>query len=244
MIYLNLGRREQGKTTLAYYLVSKQPTRVIFDPRGLFPTAHRLTTSDEVSSAFDRLYDTHPDAERRQDVELVITPEVDVQGLFEVTSREVKGWLQAGHPIAFLVDEVSMVQTYIRGEFHEFNWILRLCPRQQAIIVLTAHRPVDVSVDVRAISDVWLLFAMTQEHDLNVIKQRCSPDVAALLPRLATYHFVQWDEGKGTGTVNKNPAGWYLKLKDVQPVSRSEPVPIAGESLRRGSSGSFFDDDK
>ncbi len=36
MIFLSIGRREQGKTTLAYYFAKKRPTRIIFDPRKAF----------------------------------------------------------------------------------------------------------------------------------------------------------------------------------------------------------------
>ena len=54
MIFLSIGRREQGKTTLAYYFASRRPTRVIFDPRKQF-SGVAAPDADNLFEALDEL---------------------------------------------------------------------------------------------------------------------------------------------------------------------------------------------
>lgn len=235
MIFYNVGRREVGKTTLAYYLVSKQMTRIIFDPRGQFPTSARVETSEAVIAAFDALYE-------RGSGEIVISPEHDIQGLFELTSREVKRWIRDGRNVAYLVDEVSLIDPSPRPGADEFDWILRLCPRRQAIIVITGHRPTDLPTKVRAIMDFWLLFQMTLENDLEVVEKKCGRTIRDELVRLQPYQFIVWDDSKATASTNKNSAAWYLRLTDHSGVSAVHAPDLTGDPIRKHDTGGLLDD--
>lgn len=219
MIYQNIGRREVGKTTLALYLTAKQPLRVMFDPRGLLPAPNgRISTELQLADAFSAFHNGE-----RKTGEIVITPDGRCQPLFEATSREVKYWLREDMGrIAFLVDEVRFLEL---DHSEDFDWVLRCAPRDAATIVLTAHRPKDISVDIRAISDVWCMFHMTQKNDLDIISDRCSPRVAELVAGLRPREFIAWDDSKGDYSEHRNPDMWFLKLSDDrQAAPTSEPA--------------------
>src|SRR5689334_4322533 len=144
MIFLDLGKRETGKTTLADYLVQASPVRVKFDPRGLLPTAHRAEDRDQLKAAFDALYATRAG-------EIVVTPRRDVNVLFASCAREVSAYLTSEHPahVGWLIDEARFLDHPEDND--DLDWVLRCVRRNQANIVLTAHRPVDIATDIRAI---------------------------------------------------------------------------------------------
>lgn len=231
MIYLNLGRREVGKTTLAYYLISKLRTRVIFDPRGLFPATGRATTENGIAKGFYEL-------NKGTTQELVITPDADVQGSFDQTCAYVKEWLRAGRSdIGFVVDELRFIP---EKDGADLNWILRCATRDSVAVVFTAHRPSDVSTDIRAISDVWCIFQMTQEHDLKAIAERCSPNVAQQVARLPARHFISWNDAAGRMSVHTHPERWHIPLRETAALTEYRPVDdLNGSEVSAGRSTLF-----
>ena len=206
MIYLALGRRETGKTTLAYYLAKQLPTRVIFDPRGLVPAPRgRARDVDGIDQAFDSLAGD-------SGADVVITPDRDLQAAFVRMSIEVRAWLldeDTPRRLALLVDELRFVDT----RAPEFDWLLRCATRRAVCVILTAHRPTDVPTDIRAIADVWLIFRTTQEHDLRVLAERCPAAVVDDARRLTDREFVAWDDTRGKATTHRDPARWFVPLR-------------------------------
>lgn len=227
MICYNVGRREVGKTTLALYLIRKAQYKVIFDPRGLVPADTRISGHEWIIAAFNRWYDQPERAEP-----IVVTPEHSVQSQFETTSREVKRWIKSGDHVAYMVDEVLQVDLQPTDQSDDFDWILRLCPTRQALIVMTGHRPTDVPVNIRAICDWIVLFHMTQQHDLESVRKRCGDHVAAILPKLGPYQYVLWDDRTATYTINKNSGDWKIPLRDRQAsIKTAIEIPnIAGSN--------------
>lgn len=212
MLYVALGRREMGKTTLAAYLIRDAAARVIFDPRGLFPAASRVRDAAGLAVAFDRLAETGAG-------EIVVTPDDDVQLLFDKTAAEVQAWLSDApdRSIAFLVDEARFMELH---KSKPFNWIVRCVTKANAMIVITCHRPADISPSLRGILDVWLMFQMTQEHDLQVIRERCSDSIADAVVTLQPFQFIAWDDAHSKATTYKNPKAWHIQL-------RATPATIA-----------------
>lgn len=232
MIYLNLGRREVGKTTLAYYLISKSPRRVIFDPRGLFPATVRAMDSEQVFNQFELV-------RQGRATEIVITPDSDLQGCFDQACSCIKEYLQEGKDgIAFLIDELRFVPD---TDGPALNWILRCATRDSVAVVFTCHRPVDVSVDIRAISDVWCVFQMTQENDLRVVAERCSPSMAQQVSKLPPRHFLAWNDAIGRMTAHTHPDRWYLALAPAAPVTRGKaPIDaLDGDDIATNDTGRF-----
>lgn len=217
MIYLNLGRRELGKTTLAAYLASKRARRVLFDPRGLLATGERITTPDDVRDAFELM-------RRGKRSEIVITPDLELESCFDVACWQVKTLLRNGQSdIAFVIDELRFIPDPNKNA--DLDWMIRCAPRQSALIVFTAHRPADVPTDIRGISDYWCLFQMTQEHDLRVVTERCGEDVSKVVARLQPRQFVAWDDARGSFTTHVHPDRWFIALAPEQARVQA-PAPL------------------
>ncbi len=208
MITLSLGRREQGKTTLAYFVALKMPTRVVFDPRKQFKTSQTISLDGM------GLYE-----ELDSKAEVIVQPVFGVQEVFRQTCDEVMQWItdNPGEPVALLVDEARFVDTpsFIPDSF---DFLMRCTSREDMNIIMTAHRPVDISVDIRAIADFWAIFHTTQEHDLKVIAERCGNEVADIVAALPPRHVVMWDDSTGTYNVYREPDKWFADIKFLRPV--------------------------
>lgn len=240
MIYLVVGRREQGKTTLAYHMASRLPERVIFDPRGNIRHGLRVDTASEYLSAIkrmrlrvrDELPPSNPlvmDAEIRYAppvTEVVYTPRGDSQAGFEVFACGVQEWVREDfdRPLAVLIDEIAFADL----SCEPFKWVARCCARERVQIILTCHRPSDIDTSTRAISDHWLLFPCRQEHDLEVIRRRCSERVATEVQQLERRQFVHWDDTAGHYKVVRNAASWHVELSPHPEAPRPPGASITG----------------
>jgi hypothetical protein len=204
MIALCIGRREQGKTTLAYWLACFGCPRVIFDPRGMFGTSENvLTDSGQLGELLD-------DGEK----EIIIQPAFYIPEHFENTCNELMGWVRENSdvPFAFLVDESYDAKTPEKMPV-ALDWLMRKTKREKTRIIFTAHRPGDISTDIRALSDHWFIFQTTQEHDLKVIRERCGSDVAEAVRHLSARTFIHWDDGKAKWEVWSDSRMWFVQIQ-------------------------------
>lgn len=197
------GRRRQGKTTLAYRLAMKKPTRVIFDPRRMFNTTSVVIT-DPVG-----LYDLM-DTES----EIIVQPEGDLKDSFDIFSENFQDWTEDNpqEDCALIVDEVRFLDTPNRNYVH-FDKTLRFTESDRVQVYLTSHRPSDTEVGIRAITDYWVIFRTTQENDLKVVDQRCGPEVAEIVCTLPNKHYLVWDDGEARYRVESDPTKWFVDIK-------------------------------
>ena len=202
MISLIIGRRTRGKSTLGYVVALQKPMRVIFDPRRQFHT-----TDDIIPAPFN-LYEMM--GERS---EIIIQPMDKIEGSFELTCSEIFDFVEEnpGEQIAFLVDEVRFLDTP-NIEYPSFDKLIRFTNPKQIDIILTCHRPVDISTDIRAIADFWCIFQTTQEHDLQIIRQRCGESCAEAVRNLKDKEFLLWDDGEGKFSIRTNPTAWFIPI--------------------------------
>jgi AAA+ ATPase superfamily predicted ATPase len=202
MITLIFGRREEGKTTLAYFLSRKTPTRVIFAPR---PDVLESRQSIPDSQGLFDLLDVRS--------EIIVKPPVQVIRTFEGVCSELRAWIEENplEEISFLVDEARFIKTteYIP---ESFDWLLRFTPKKFVHTILTAHRPVDIAVDIRAIADFWMIFQTTQEHDLKIIAERCGSPVAEAAKVLQSGQVLIWNDQRGISRQHNDRASWYVSI--------------------------------
>jgi hypothetical protein len=210
VIILCIGRKEQGKTTLGYYLARPMSTRLIYDPREhFFTSSSQLQDTMGLADALDNL------------PEIIIKPEDHIPEHFELTCDVLRQWLRENREeqFAFLVDESYDVKTpdYMPPSL---DWLMRKTKRKQGRIIFTAHRPADISTDIRALSDSWMIFHTTQEHDLRVIAERCGGEVAEVVQTLKDREFVHWDDSVGRWTKISQADVWYVSLNSIGGTSR------------------------
>lgn len=204
-IRLIIGRKENGKTTLAYHMARKFPKLAVFDARGQIrrPGAAIARSLGTCTDAFEALADGDT-------TEIVYTPIEDLKrSAFPHFAQLVRQWVyeRRAVPLAVLVDEI----TFVHAADEDFDQAVKACDASQHHFFLTCHRPIDVPVDLRALADFWYLFSLHQEHDLEVVRARCSAEAAEAAKRLVGRSFVGWDHLSGVRQYD-NPAAWYVNL--------------------------------
>lgn len=206
MIVCINGRRMQGKTTLAYFLAEDRPHRCIFDPRRQF------RTTDEISTDGLHVYEMLDEAP-----EVLVQPWEDVRGVFVITTREFRDWTieHADQHAVLLVDEARFLDLP-NEQYDSFEQVLRFSDTSRVDVIITSHRPQDISVDIRAIADYLVFFRTTQEHDLKVVRERCGEEAAEIVSKLPDKEFLVWDDGTAAYHVEKDSAKWYV---DIRPKS-------------------------
>jgi hypothetical protein len=209
MITIVVGRRGVGKTTLAYFLSRKNPTRLIFDPRAQFKTSTDIV-HDGVG-IFELLDEKE---------EIIVQPYSDVKGNFLQVAQEFREWTIANpdEPCSFLVDEVRFLETP-NENYDPLEQLLRFSDSSQVDIIFTCHRPGDIAVDIRAIADYLVFFRTTQEHDLKIIKERCGQEAVDVISNLNDYEFLVWNDGRAVFQVQKEPSIWYVDIRGGKVVS-------------------------
>ncbi len=201
MIFIDIGRRELGKTTLGRYQVFSRTPRIIVDPRAQFVALP--------NSEFAR-YNAVKSEEMLEDlqagIDVVLQPrelQISVNNLANVAAI----WFQEddtnARQLSILLDEAGLY------DLGSWDWMMRCSPRQRTNIILTAHRPADVSTSIRALADTWCIFRTTQRHDLDAIEERCGEVVMRHVQELEPYQFVEWDDAKARMTIHKNPGAWF-----------------------------------
>lgn len=243
MIYLNIGRRQLGKTTLAVSMAQRSPFRIIIDPRKqIGVNSHRVGSRFAFAQVFEQLREgtLH---------EIVVTPDDDLMPMFSACSLAVRQWATdyEGHSpssrsLVLLVDEAALFDLQSSSAF---RYLLRASDPGLIHVCLTAHRPKDIPTDIRAIADHWLIFRTTQEHDLAVIEQRTSSSVRLAVSMLRPHQFVHWNDATATMTRHLNPSTWYVPLGRSAVKAESGlslPDPTDTEVLEnRGKSGLLDD---
>lgn len=224
MIYLNLGRREQGKTTLARYLASKMPRRVYLDPRGMIPSSAPVgTTGDDWWSFLDGVIP-----------EMVCRPAGDLQTFVDRAGFLTADFIQRSPKaetasFAIVIDEAGLV------DLAEWDWVFRCASRERIHLILTAHRPVDISTRIRAIADYWCVFRTVQSNDLERLEERCGENFTDHARVLEPKCFLLWDDTKGEWKHFDRPSDWYLPPAVPFSIERpSSPLADLQSAPKRG----------
>lgn len=224
MIWLIIGRRTRGKTTLAYYMARKAAARLIFDPRGMIGgTGPRTLRVERVIDLRDKAVPALQDGELD---EVIYAPQDDdLTRPFLVFAEMLKMWIieTPRRPLAVLIDELSFVEQS-RRDPAVLRRVLRSCDPAIFDVFITCHRPADIPTNTRGIADYWVLFHCTQEHDLEVIRDRCNAATAAQVQNLKGRSFVVWDDAKSTIQTfpESGQSAWHVPLRAGSEQPRSE----------------------
>lgn len=215
-IYILVGRRQLGKSTLARYMAHAKAPRIFIDPRAQWrgPKIYRREQAEEMLEDLEAGRDIYVQpAEKQPTIDAMAT----VAALW-FSEETVEEHAEPKRQLSVVLDEAG---TY---SLDAWDWFMRTCDPKRTVIVLTAHRPQDIETTVRAIADVWCIFRTTQTHDLKAIEDRTSELVVREVQLLQPFEFVEWDDAAGRMEVNKNPAAWRepraekLQGKVVEPV--------------------------
>ena len=209
MITVIIGFTGQGKSTLAYKVSLRATTRVIFDPRGQYhTTSDVLPDSSELYELLDDRY------------EVIVRPGrgAEVEQAFDDFCRVVADWIEDNphEQIAVLVDEARLVGLESKSTSLHFDWIVRSAREGSPIdVIITCHRPVDVSTNLRAISNRIVLFKVMLPNDLDTIEDQCGPVVANEVRNLLDRQFITWNNSRQQWRKFTNPYMWYVPFERI-----------------------------
>lgn len=206
MITVIIGFTGLGKSTLAYYVSQRATTRAIFDPRGQYnTTADVLPDSAELYDLLDDRY------------EVIVRPGrgAEVEEAFDDFCRVVADWVEDNprEPICVLVDEARLVGLDSKSTSLHFDWIVRSAREGSPIdVVITCHRPVDVSTNLRAIANRIVFFRVTLPTDLAAIEEQCGEQVTEEVRKLLDRQFITWNNSRQQWRKIADPQTWYIRI--------------------------------
>lgn len=226
MIYVITGRRELGKTTLARYLAHKRIPQFVIDPRAQWPTPGGQDGPIVTDEADWRML-----AWLEAGTSVVLQPR-NLEDAIALAAEVAEAYVSRDRTreLGLVLDESKLYERYLPA----FGWVMRCCDRSKVNVIITAHRPQDVSTDVRAILDVWCIFRTTQAHDLAAIAERTNDRTAHLASQLEPRHFVAWDDAavENNLSIHKRPELWR-EPDNVELVGEPLPAVPAPVSNRR-----------
>lgn len=213
MITVIIGFTGQGKTTLAEFLSRRYTTRLKFDPRLQFHT-----TSDIIPDE-NGLYELLDDR-----YEVIVQPGrgVAVEEDFDAVCKTLADWIEdnPGEQVCLLVDEGRLVGLDSKSVSLNFDWILRSAREGSPIsVIITCHRPVDVSTNIRAIANRLIFFRVMLPGDLDAIEAQCGPQVVEQVRKLLDKEFVTWNNSRQQWRKISDASSWKVDIE------RREPIP-------------------
>lgn len=208
MISVIIGFTGQGKSTLAYRVAMRAPTRLIFDPRGQFETtADILPDAGGLYELLDTRY------------EVIVRPGrgSEVEETFNETCRVLADWIEDNphENVCLLVDEGRLVGLESKSGSLHFDWIVRSAREGSPIdVIITCHRPIDVSTNLRAIANRLVFFRVMLPIDLATIEEQCGPEVEAMVKNLLDRQFLTWNNSRQQWRKVIDTSSWYVRLKN------------------------------
>lgn len=195
-----IGRRGQGKTTLALHIALTQGLGVaVFDPNSQFRAWPETTTAD---------LEQFREMVLRGESLVIFRPGLSVKEDFEALANVLKGWLD----YTFLIDEAWLLQG-ANWEEPMLGWLMRNADRERVKILQTVHRPTDASNVCRNLVTDWYIFCTRDRASLEVIADKCGPEVAEAVSRLEAKQYVHWDEEAQRLETSGPPSEWFRDMR-------------------------------
>lgn len=212
MITVIIGFTGQGKSTLALSIAQRCVTRIIIDPRKQFQT-----TSDVVPDEQD-VYDLLDDR-----YEVIVQPGrgAAVEEVFDRVCGQIADWIEDNpqERICVICDEGRLLGLESKGVSLNFDWIIRSAREGSPIdVIITCHRPVDVSTNIRAIANRLIYFPVMLPSDLVLIEDQCGPACTNEVKTLLDKQFVTWNNSRQQWKRFNDPASWFIKISEAPTV--------------------------
>jgi hypothetical protein len=211
VIYVIIGRREKGKTTLADRMLKALSLRFVIDARRMINQRDpSIIYENYADGAREAIYEAVESGGLYNEV--IYQPhEDDLQGAFNTWVVTLKA-IAIEHPkrqIGILVDEASFYSLNDPA----FQWLAKCTPREYVHIFITAHRPTDIPPRIRAIADHWFVFHMTERSDIEHLAEK-SEAIADAASKLHDRGYVHWNDTNATMQINMNAASWFIRLNE------------------------------
>lgn len=202
MLAVIVGRRRQGKSTLALALAkAKKQTAIIFDPNDQFCAIQRI---EDLEKWMD---ESAPDSVGR------IVPDPPVEDHWNYIADLLDGGKWEWSEYTLILDECSMLMSphFVDAKLERFA---RTSPKDIHLI-LTTHRARDVHPLFRALATDWFVFQTSIALDLDSLRKNFGDELADTVPNLPKYHVAHYwlsDGGEPQIVVWNKPHEWYINI--------------------------------
>ena len=236
-----VGRREEGKSTLALYLAYQSHAAVfVFDPRGMFD-GHVVQSPEQLQQAIsDKLYeDGNPivyrfdsgNAETAfEEMADVLFPPQFTRGGFALIVDEA-GELQGANQINEALKR-AIAQHPTKGDF-------------RVSIIQTSHRLPEFHGKTKALLNDLYIFQTTHPRDLQTILDYTgSEEILPIVEKLPQHHLLRYKfarqaDGVAQYEVWDNPTVWYVPMsassspqgEEVESGSDPDGAPLSSEHV-------------
>lgn len=201
MLAVIIGRRRQGKSTLALALATrKQKAVIVYDPNNQYGHIPIIPSLPEWMAT------ATPTSVGR------IIPS-DVVADWETMVAELDGGMWRWGDYSLIVDECSMLMHPAK-----VHWALERYARtspKDVDVILTTHRTVDVHTLFRALATDWFIFHQHLDRELDNIADTFGKDVANASKSLPNYHVIHfWLDAGGLPQYRiwDQPEKWYIDI--------------------------------
>ena len=228
MIILVMGRKEEGKSTLAMFLAQRIQRRVnghviaVFDPKHCFNRWPKTSDLDEFEELLTKTstavtYQPLPAGQQTIDDETIgeeFDAFMDALAIDEHLGRRSDARRHDLSPSIIIVDEFSYLE---RGQAPAWiETLVRLARKPDVYLLLAAHRPVEFSTQLRSQADELFFFNQTAPADLRAIEEVASPEIAEVVRTLPKRHVVRYEVASRDSQVWATPEAWYVDLEGSQ----------------------------
>jgi hypothetical protein len=121
--------------------------------------------------------------------------------------------------VCLVADEGRLLGLESKGVSLNFDWILRSAREGSPIdVIITCHRPVDVSTNIRAIANRLVFFRVMLPNDLAIIEDQCGPLVASEVNSLLDKQYVVWNNSRQQWRRVNDPSSWNIRIAEVPTI--------------------------
>jgi hypothetical protein len=202
MLSVIIGRRRQGKSTLALALAKAQDkTVIVFDPNNQY---RALPVISDLSAWIE---ESESDSIGR------IVPQPPVEDAWREIAEILDGGRWEWADYVLILDECSMLMSphWVDETLERFA---RTAPKDVDVI-LTTHRARDIHPLFRALSTDWFVFQTNIALDVDVLRKNFTAELADVVQSLPKYHVAHYwlDEGGIERVVVwDKPETWYVNI--------------------------------
>jgi hypothetical protein len=182
-----IGRKGTGKSTLTKEILQHGEREFIFDTAGDHTWVPDRFT--EIDQAYQYIFDQ---ASSPAPFIGSFVPEGDDDETLQRDFSEISTAIWESGNVTYVVEELPMLSNP-QWAPPRFNRILRLGRHRAINIAYTGQRASEVPRRATGATDVFVLFHTSEPTDLDRIAERCGPETAAIVRKLAEHEFVVYD---------------------------------------------------
>lgn len=202
MLAVIVGRRRQGKSTLALALAkAKRQTILIFDPNNQFGA---IPAIDDIETWLES-------ADEKSIGRIIPNPPVEDAWAELADILDGGKWEWAEYTL--ILDEASMLMSPHQLD-DRLERFARTSPKDVHLI-LTTHRARDINPLFRALATDWFVFQTNIALDIETLRKNFGDEMAQIVPTLPKYHVAHYwlsDGGEPKIDVWNKPLEWYIDI--------------------------------